>query len=387
MLKSMLRNKLVRFIVMPVIVLVLLVLVGGGWYFSGVLEEDGLRVDNSDPENSVSVVAISDDTITLKQLPGAEEEESLSISAIWGITDGANYGRLGHVLSESDGDITREFEYMLGRFGVGDEAYLDRTSFPHNPTHEGLAFEEVVIPSDIGDIGAWYFPVSSSPGEGERTSDLWSIVVHGRTSNRDTALKIIEKLDNHRLVIDYRNDEGAPSSESGYYDFGTTEWRDVEAAVRYALKNGAKKIVLVGFSMGGGVVVNYQLKSDLAEHTVGIILEAPMLNFGRTVDKGAEERSVPAPITAMAKLFTTLRFGVDWNELDFLSHASDITVPVLLIHGDADDTVPIETSIEFAAKAPKVDLNTYEGVGHVAAWNWHPQEYETLVKEFIERVR
>ena len=113
-----------------------------------------------------------------------------------------------------------------------------------------------------------------------------------------------------------------------------------------------------------------------------------MLNFGRTVDKGAEERSVPPPITAAAKFFSGLRFGVDWGALDFLSHADEMTVPILLIHGDTDDTVPIETSIEFADLAPDlVELHTFAHAGHVQGWNYFTDEYEFLVTEFIERVR
>jgi uncharacterized protein len=385
MMKTIFRNRIVRFLVVPLVGLILLVLLGGGWYFSGVIEEDGLRVDNSPPELSVNVTAITADTITLKPLDGVEEEAALAFSAVWGITDGTNYGQLGDVVSESGESVTREYRQLAGQFDVGDDAYLDRSSFPHDPliAHE-LEFTEVSIPGDSGEFGAWFID-DHSPRSDE---GLWTILVHGRSSNRDTSLKVLNSLKGRSLTIDYRNDTNAPASESGFYDFGTTEWKDVEAAAQYALDNGAKKIVLVGYSMGGGIVVNYQLRSDLAQHTVGIILDSPMLNFGRTIDKGAEERGVPAPITFVAKLITQMRFGIDWDGLDFLARAGELTVPVLLIHGDADETVPVETSIEFAAAAPTlVEFHTYENVGHVAAWNWHPEEYENLFKDFVERVR
>jgi pimeloyl-ACP methyl ester carboxylesterase len=388
MLKSILRNKLFKYVALPIIVLILMVVGGGGWYFSGIIEEDGLRVDNAEPVNSVKVVELGDDTITLQLLPGAEED-NFAISARWGLTDGANYGQLGKVISKSDSEVIREFKQTLGGFQIGDELYLDRTSMPHTPwLAQSIGFEEVAIPGVFGDFEAWYTPVLPRYGKKTEESDTWLIMVHGRTSNRDTSLKIFGSAFAHTLAIDYRNDLDAPPSESGYYDFGTTEWRDVEAAVQYALDNGATEVILVGFSMGGGVVVNYQLRSDLADHTVAMILEAPMLNFGRTVDKGAEERGVPTPITFAAKAFATMRFGVDWGALDFLSHAGEIHVPVLLIHGEADDTVPVETSIEFAEALPElVELHTFPDVGHVAAWNWHPSEYTILVGEFIERFR
>ena len=385
-MKFLLRNKLVRYAIVPVIAFVLLVVLGGGWYFAGVLEEDGLRVDNAEPENSVTVVALGDETITLKLLPDAEED-ALAISARWGLSDGLNYGQLGAVLSDDDNGITREFNHKIGGFQVGDELYLDRTASPHEPPL-GTNYEEVVIPGQLGEFGGWYIPYEVGPGHPELESDVWAIFVHGRTSNRDTSIKLMNSGGIHSLVIDYRNDEGAPSSESGYYDFGTTEWEDVEASVRYALDHGAQNIVLVGYSMGGGIVVNYQLKSELADRTVGIFLDSPMLNFGRTVDKGAAERSVPPLITTIAKKFASLRFGIDWEALDFLSQADKIDVPVLLIHGDADDTVPIETSIEFAESSPHyVQLHAFKDVGHVATWNHHPLQYTTLFEDFVERVR
>jgi uncharacterized protein len=381
------RRKIVRFVLAPLIALVVVAVLGGGWYFSSVLEEDGLRVDNSEPENTVSVIDISDTRITLSLLPDAEED-NLNLSVRWGISDGINYGRLGDVLSRTKTQVTRNFEPVVGGFQIGDELYLDRTSFPHDPSVEGLDYEEVVIPSSFGDFGAWKLGFTSQADYLDEDSDVWAIFVHGRTSNRETSMKLFNLPGVHSLAIDYRNDEGAPASESGYYDFGTTEWEDVESSVQYALDHGAKKIVLVGFSMGGGVVVNYQLKSELASHTVGMVLDSPMLNFGKTVDKGAEERGVPAPITFVAKAFATMRFGIDWDALDFLSKAKDIDVPVLLIHGEDDKTVPIETSFKFASEnSEMVSMLTFENVGHVAAWNSHPIEYRRVVQEFVKRIR
>jgi pimeloyl-ACP methyl ester carboxylesterase len=377
-MKQILGSKLIRFVVMPIIGLALLVLLGGGWYFSGVLEEDGLRVDNALPDLALEVVAREGDSITLKARDGFDVEIP-STQGFWGISDGSGYGQVSDILSESDGSVTRDY---AGDFQAGDYVFLDRTAFPHDPLSAyGLEYEEVTIPGPLGDFGAWYIPGDSS---------VWAILVHGRTSNRDTSIKILDDLASIRtptLTIDYRNDEGAPSSESGFYDFGVTEWEDVEAAVKYALIHGAEKVVLIGYSMGGGVVVNYQLSSEFADRTVGIILDSPMLDFGQTVDHGAAERGVPTPITAIAKFFTNIRYGVDWNALDFISRSEELDVPILLIHGDADDTVPHETSVQFAAASPDiVEFHSFEDAGHVASWNMYTKEYENLVRVFVVRV-
>ena len=382
-MNSVLKPWLVRYLILPLIAVVVLVIVGGGWYFSSVLEEDGLRVDNDPGDFLVKIIEVTDNTITLRQIKGLAEEENLAISALWGITNEESYGQLGDVISEDSGLVTREFTLLEGEFRPGTDARLERTPYPHDPYLAlELDYVEVFIEAPLGDIGAWLV---------EADSDTWVILVHGRTSNRDSSLKILDDLYDlnvNSLTIDYRNDEDAPPSESGYYDFGTTEWEDLETAVQYALDDDAQKIILIGYSMGGGVVVNYQLRSELSHHTSALVLEAPMLNFGRTVDKGAAERGVPAPITIAAKTLASLRFGVDWGAMDYLSRASELDVPVLLMHGEADDTVPVETSIEFSEALPDlVELHTYPDVGHVAIWNWHPDEYEGLVTEFIERHR
>lgn len=50
---------------------------------------------------------------------------------------------------------------------------------------------------------------------------------------------------------------------------------------------------------------------------------------------------------------------------DFRSDAATITVPTLIIHGDNDKTVPIDTSSRHAARIiPKAKLVEYEGAPH-----------------------
>jgi len=382
-LQFLYRNRIVRYFIIAVIVVVLFALVGGGWYFSAIVESDGLIVENGPGEPRVMITAVGEDTITLQQLPDADTEKNIAFSAVWGVTNGSDYGQLGDVVSESDNGVVREYTSLVGELRVGESVSLERTAFPHDPLAAyGLQYEDVVIPAPLGSVGAWHIVADS---------EVWAVLVHGRTSNRETSLKILDdlaELEVHSLTIDYRNDVNAPASESGFYDYGTTEWEDVEAAVQYALDNGADKILLFGYSMGGGIVTNYQLRSELAGHTVGMFLDAPMLNFGRTIDKGAEERGVPGLITVFAKLFTNMRFGINWSELDFLSQAEELTVPILLVHSDSDDTVPIETSIEFAAALPsRVEFHTFIDAPHVASWNAYSDEYESLLRRFIERVR
>jgi hypothetical protein len=94
MKRTFLHSKIVRFVIVAFVIVVALALVGGGWYFSGVVEEDGLIVVNEPDEFRLAVTAITDDTITLKQLPDTEEDENLRISAVWGLPMATRMGSL-----------------------------------------------------------------------------------------------------------------------------------------------------------------------------------------------------------------------------------------------------------------------------------------------------
>ena len=72
------------------IVVVLFALVGGGWYFSGVVESDGLVVENGPDEPRVIITEVGEDTITLQQLPDADTEKNIGLSAVWGVTNGSD---------------------------------------------------------------------------------------------------------------------------------------------------------------------------------------------------------------------------------------------------------------------------------------------------------
>src|SRR5262249_19083632 len=100
-----------------------------------------------------------------------------------------------------------------------------------------------------------------------------------------------------------------------------------------------------------------------------------------------ERRSLPGILADGAEWLTSLRHGVHWKDLDFRSMAAKLKIPVLLIHGDADQTVPVSASDAFAKSRP--DLITYDrvaGAGHVRAWNRDPAAFQSAVANFLERM-
>ena len=149
--------------------------------------------------------------------------------------------------------------------------------------------------------------------------------------------------------------------------YGATEWMDLEAAVSYATGHGSSGVVLVGPSMGGGVVMSFLEHSSSASEVRAVVLDSPMLDFGRTVDFQAGQESlpvlglpVPSTLITTAKWLASVRFDVDWSELDYLTSTDELGVPILVFHGTDDSDVPIATSRDLARARP--DLVTLHEV-------------------------
>ena len=361
------------------LLLLVVVVLGGGWFYSGQIEDGALLVKHDPTKYEVEVVALDDGLVTLR-FPTEEDlhKEPGTVGLEWP----GGYGRIGETIQVDGSEAIREYTRLEGNLAVGDLVRADKFAFPGDPARaHGIPFEEIEFTSPLGKLMAWQI---NGP------EDTWVIFVHGRGASRGEALRMLPVVDwagLPSLVITYRNDEGAPEGPSGYYRFGITEWQDLEAAAQYALANGAADLVVVGYSMGGGIVVNFLYQSPLADRVVGVILDSPMLDFGATVELGAQNRRLPAFLTPVAKTISGFRFGIDWEALDYLRRVDDISVPVLLFHGDADDIVPVSTSEKLAASRP--DLVTYmlfQGATHVGAWNVDSSTYEAAVSEFIDRV-
>jgi alpha-beta hydrolase superfamily lysophospholipase len=288
---------------------------------------------------------------------------------------------VGDVLSDEDGLITREFIEVEGRPEPGTSARMTREVFSTDPlVAHGMPFEEVSFPGPLGPLGAWLVD----------GGDTWVIHVHGHAGDRIEALRsipVIARSGLSSLAIDYRNDDGVAEDPSGYYLYGATEWQDLEAAVQYALDQGAESVIPYGYSMGGAIVMSFLYNSPLASEVSGVVLDAPMLDLARVIDQAAADLHVPGFITSTARFITEQRFNVEFDDMAYLEAVDRLTAPVLLFHGDDDDRIPVETSDEFAEARP--DLVTYERVQnakHVHAWNMEAERYESALESFLSVV-
>ncbi len=253
-------------------------------------------------------------------------------------------------------------------------------------TQGDYELEQVAYDSSLGPMDAWYLPADGS---------TWVIHVHGKGATPAEAEPLFTPLQDAgypQLSITYRNDEGQPQDESGYYQYGATEWEDVAGAADYAAANGATGLVLSGFSTGAGHNMAFLSKAP-REIIVGSLMDSPNVDFGTTVDYAASQRelplipvTVPPTLSATAKFITSLRIGVNWKAIDYINDADrSIREPVLIHHGTEDLTVPLEESVALVETNPElIQLVEIEGAGHVESYDVAPQQYVDDVLAFLQ---
>jgi len=206
---------------------------------------------------------------------------------------------------------------------VGFVALMQRGMIYHpdttrtRPDEAGLP-EMVPVPLKTADgwiSTSWYAP--------PKTAGRPTIVFfHGNSGTlADRAHKARAFLDAGFgvLLVEYRGyggNAGRPS-EQGLY-------ADGEAAVGWLTAQGvpARRLVLYGESLGSGVAMEMAIRRQ----TMTLVLEAP---FTALAD------------LAPAYVLPPLAHLLTWDRYDNLIKAASLRMPLLVVHGDRDDVVPV----------------------------------------------
>lgn len=155
----------------------------------------------------------------------------------------------------------------------------------------------------------------------------------------------------HVAVVEYRRTGMRGGGWPGTF-------ADVSAAVDAVLAEPAlpDRCVLVGHSAGGHLVALAATRPEAAA-LAGVVALAGCVDLALTRDLGLGGGA--------AARFMGDADDAAWTEADPAAHPA--LAPVVLVHGDADDTVPYEVSVSYVKRqAPhtRPELLRLPGVGH-----------------------
>ena len=353
-----------------------------GFHLTNLIRDGSLSSRHATPQ--FDILASSEDTgrIVLRAIDRQTGAHDLHHDGVFGIVSSGGYGQVGRIIEQDDDHSIREYTPLTATIIDSEPARLDIYAYPDDPrVAHNIKYDNVYYKSELGDCPAWLIPGNSS---------TWVVFAHGRGAHPNESLRIMPTLVDAGLpvlTITYRNDDHAPASADRQHWLGLTEWRDLEAAMHYALDNGAEDFILYGYSMGGGMCLNLLYESPLAGKVRGVIMNSPVLDFGGTLDFVGRARGYPHFIVQLGKWIAGIRLGIDWERMNYLGRASDLRAPILALHGEADELIPAPLSQLLARARP--DIVRYVGfadAGHARSWNSDPAKYESAVRDFLRDI-
>ncbi|GAA2429431.1 alpha/beta hydrolase [Streptomyces lavendulocolor] len=301
----------------------------------------------------------------------------------YGLTGPGVHAVVGPVLDDvphSPDTVVRRLERVVGgRLEAGTRVGFTPQLHTGTPSDVlGLAYEDMEVPGELGAMPAWFVPAARA---------TWVIAVHGIGTTREHPMNVMEFLHRMRLPVlapAYRGDPGAPRPAGGLGHLGDSEWRDLDAAIRHAVRHGAERVVLHGWSTGAAMALHAAANCGLRDRISGLVLDSPVLDWEATLRALATARRVPAPLLPLAVRAAQGSTGVHGDRLAEAADPRGLRVPTLLFHGPDDHLAPWETSRELAARrADLVTLHTVRDAPHSAMWNADPHRYEEAMRRFL----
>jgi len=302
---------------------------------------------------------------------------------------GAGHLRIGDILSMDDTTVTRQ----LVAVDFGDVATATRARFSgwfyQSPRELDVPVEDVDIATPLGSAPAWLVPAESP-------TDRWVIQVHGRGVTRAETIRavpVFRAAGYTSLLISYRNDGIAPDSEDRRYALGGTEWRDVEAALDFAVEHGAASIVLMGWSMGGATSLQAAFLSKHRDRIRGLVLDSPVVDWRSVLDFQAAAMSVPPAIRGSVLRLIGSEWGgpftgqaqpIDLDALDLVTRAQELVAPTLILHSANDGYVPADASRALSLLRPDiVSYDEFTVARHAKLWNYDEPRWNRAISDWL----
>ena len=229
-------------------------------------------------------------------------------------------------------------------------------------------------------------------------TDRWVIHIHGRKAGYAETLRNFRQFSNlgfSQLAISHETDpkpEGLGRTKS---QLGAQEWTQVENAVEHAIANGATRIVLFGWSLGGMLVNQFLDRSKSTSVIAGVIFDSPLLDYRGTLQLQAGRAGLDRSIvTKSMKLITSsliirlLGFkNVAISNLSALDRPVHAQLPTLLFHSSNDGYISMTGVYRYRELNPLTRLVEIQGARHCRLFNEDQEKYQKSIAEFVSANR
>ncbi len=252
------------------------------------------------------------------------------------------------------------------------------------PANYDLDYEDVSVVTEDGlKLTGWFIP-------GENGATI--MIQHGSPGGRQDGLYEASFLNEAGYAVLLGSFRAHDDCEGEIITFGYYERQDIKAWHEYLLSRDdidPGTIGLFGESMGGGTSILYGATDPGVQAIAtgsGFALTQEVVETFIIFDTDLPPAIVP--FLARFILFWAEQGGnFDSAILDTQSVIADISpVPLLIIHGGADDKIGPEVGRQlFAAAAEPKELLWFDEAGHVNFEDYYPEQYQAALVDFFDR--
>ena len=267
----------------------------------------------------------------------------------------------------------------ISSYGAIAGMKIPRLPLGESPASVGLVYQDVAFPSRVDNITlkGWYIPGGT----------FIIIVVTGGHQNRVNPLEGTLELSKDLvdagysiLLFDYR---GRGESEGKGVQLTNME-RDIGGAVDYAKAQGYSNITILGFSAGAVAAFIIATQEDI----VAVVADGSFAYVTPLFIKYVvEERNLPEPVVKFFApgVFLMVKIIYGYEKVDPVDIVADVECPILFIHGEADDLIPVSDVYQLskASDNPLDQLWIAPSATHCQAYNTDPPGYIARVRGFL----
>ncbi len=269
---------------------------------------------------------------------------------------------------------------MTGKRQTYEEAWEWQSTHYDTSFYETLQKTDYEIPSYDGYVLHAQFlknPVDT---------DKYMILTHGFTDNHYGSLKYAKMYLDFGFNLVIYDLRGHGANKRTFVTYAIRESRDVMAVVADTRRRygNIRVLGLHGESLG-------------AASTAMCMKYKPQVNFGvcdcgfadiENVIKGSvESMHLPGFCYYLAALGAVIRYHYSFGKMRPIDALSENTVPMLFIHGDADQLIPYQNSERMAAKtAGYSEVRLIPGATHAESVLKDTTAYREYVEAFLKKI-
>jgi hypothetical protein len=290
------------------------------------------------------------------------------------------------ILCAIAGSVAAEWALHPARLALASNDEKQAAAIAEN---HRAAFQQVEIAASDGAIlRAWF--MRPAQGNGDAV-----ILLHGVASNRAGMLGPADMLLRHGYSVLLPDARAQGMSGGDLATYGFLEAVDLLQWFNWlAQKQSSHCIDAIGESMGAAQLLS-SLKTDrgfcavAAESSFASFREASNVRIGEWFGAGPWlGRTLLRPLVESGILYARWRYGVDLAQVDPAQAVAASSVPVLLIHGLADNNMPPYNSERILAASQGHHANVIlwepSDAGHCGAMGAEPKEFERRITAWFE---